>query len=74
MSIVNAILRILAANRMTEAARFETMTIHRLLEIDPRGGGFKRNVDNPIDCGPPVVGETSLVDVMLMLALLGGSR
>ena len=50
------------------------MTIHRLLEIDPRGGGLKRNVDNPIDCGLPVVGETSLVDVMLMLALLGGSR
>ena len=36
---------------MTEATGFEAMTIHRLLEVDPRGGGFKRNADNPLDCG-----------------------
>ena len=46
------------------------MTIHRLLEVDPRGGGFKRNADNPLDCGLLVVDETSMVDVMLMRALL----
>ena len=84
-TIVNAILRILdakgvtlllcaptgrAAKRMTEATGFEAMTIHRLLEVDPRGGGFKRNADNPLDCGLLVVEETSMVDVMLMRALL----
>ena len=84
-TIVNAILRILdakgvtmllcaptgrAAKRMTEATGFEAMTIHRLLEVDPRGGGFKRNADNPLDCGLLVVDETSMVDVMLMRALL----
>ena len=84
-TIVNAILRILdakgvtmllcaptgrAAKRMTEATGFEAMTIHRLLEVDPRGAGFKRNADNPLDCGLLVVDETSMVDVMLMRALL----
>ena len=31
-----------AAKRMTEATGFEARTIHRLLEVDPRSGGFKR--------------------------------
>ncbi|EDP62032.1 Helicase RecD/TraA [alpha proteobacterium BAL199] len=84
-TIVNSILRILsakgldlllcaptgrAAKRMTEATGFEAKTIHRLLEIDPKGGGFKRNGDNPLDCDLLVVDETSMVDVMLMQALM----
>ena len=84
-TIVNAILRILAAKdtnlllcaptgraakRMTEATGFEAKTIHRLLEVDPKGGGFKRSDDNPLDCDLLVVDETSMVDVMLMQALM----
>lgn len=84
-TIVNSILRILsaksvslllcaptgrAAKRMTEATGFEAKTIHRLLEVDPKGGGFKRGTDNPLDCDLLVVDETSMVDVMLMQALL----
>ena len=53
---------------MTEATGFEAKTIHRLLEVDPRGGGFKRGGDNPLDCDLLVVDETSMVDVMLMHA------
>jgi exodeoxyribonuclease V alpha subunit len=83
-TIVNAILRILAAKgvnlllcaptgraakRMTEATGFEAKTIHRLLEVDPKGGGFKRDGDNPLDCDLLVVDETSMVDVVLMQAL-----
>src|SRR5262249_4116527 len=64
-TIVKAILRILAAKRvrlllcaptgraakrMSEATGFEAKTIHRLLEVDPKGGGFKRGDDNPLDC------------------------
>jgi exodeoxyribonuclease V alpha subunit len=64
-TIVRAILRILAAKgtslllcaptgrvakRMTEATGFEAKTIHRLLEVDPRSGGFKRGEDNQLDC------------------------
>jgi exodeoxyribonuclease V alpha subunit len=35
---------------MTEATGFDAKTIHRLLEVDPKGGGFKRGDDNPLDC------------------------
>ena len=84
-TIVNAILRILvakdvklllcaptgrAAKRLKETTGQEAKTIHRLLEVDPKGGGFKRNADTPLDCDLLVVDETSMVDVMLMHALL----
>ena len=52
-----------AAKRMTDATGFEAKTIHRLLEVDPKGGGFKRGDDNPLDCDLRVVDETSMVDV-----------
>ena len=84
-TLVNAILLILAAKgvdivlcaptgraakRMSEATGFEARTIHRLLEMDPKRGGFKRDGDNPLDCDLLVVDEASMVDVMLMQALL----
>src|SRR5271165_6836791 len=84
-TIVKGILRILAAKgtnlllaaptgraakRLAEATGFEAKTIHRLLEVDPKGGGFKRGDDNPLDCDLLVVDETSMVDVMLMQALM----
>ena len=59
-----------AAKRMTEATGFEAKTIHRLLEVDPKSGGFRRGEDNPLDCDLLVVDEASMVDVMLMQALL----
>jgi len=59
-----------AAKRMNEATGFEAKTIHRLLEVDPKGGGFRRGTDNPLDCDLLVVDETSMVDVLLMSALL----
>ena len=59
-----------AAKRMTEATGFEAKTIHRLLEVDPKSGGFKRSEDNPLDCDLLVVDEASMVDVLLMQALL----
>jgi hypothetical protein len=39
-----------AAKRMTEATGMEAKTIHRLLEVDPRSGGFRRNETNCLDC------------------------
>jgi hypothetical protein len=59
-----------AAKRMSEATGFEVEAIHRLLEVDPKSGGFNRGDDNPLDCDLVVVDETSMVDVMLMQALL----
>lgn len=84
-TIVNSILRILAAKsvkialcaptgraakRMSEATGMEAKTIHRLLEVDPRTGGFKRDAANPLDCELLVIDETSMVDVLLIHALL----
>jgi exodeoxyribonuclease V alpha subunit len=59
-----------AAKRMTEATGFEAKTIHRLLEVDPRTGGFKRGADNPLDCDLLIVDEASMIDVLLMQALM----
>ena len=59
-----------AAKRMTEATGFEAKTVHRLLEVDPKAGGFKRNEGNALDCDLLVVDEASMVDVLLMQALL----
>ncbi|MCF8708532.1 SF1B family DNA helicase RecD2 [Rhizorhapis sp. SPR117] len=84
-TIVNAILRILAAKgvqlllcaptgraakRMTEATGMEAKTIHRLLEFDPKAFGFKRDQENPLECDLLVVDESSMVDVMLMQSLV----
>ena len=55
---------------MTQATSFEAKTIHRLLEVDPRGGGFKRDSENPLDCDILVLDEASMVEVLLMQALL----
>jgi exodeoxyribonuclease V alpha subunit len=84
-TIVNSILRILAAKgarlllcaptgraakRMSEATGIKARTIHRLLEVDPKTGGFRRGPDNPLDCDLLVIDETSMVDILLMHALL----
>ncbi len=59
-----------AAKRLSETTGLEAKTIHRLLEVDPRSGGFKRQESHPLDCDLLVVDETSMVDVPLMHALL----
>jgi len=84
-TLVNSILKILAvkglrlalaapngraAKRLTESTGLEAKTIHRLLEVDPSHGGFKRNEMQSLECDLLVVDETSMVDVPLMNALL----
>ncbi|QYE33357.1 ATP-dependent RecD-like DNA helicase (plasmid) [Polymorphobacter sp. PAMC 29334] len=84
-TLVNSILKVLAAKkveialaaptgraakRLSESTGMDGMTLHRLLETDPKEGGFKRNADNPLTCQLLVVDETSMVDVPLMNALL----
>ncbi len=84
-TLVNSILKVLAAKkvdialaaptgraakRLSESTGMDGMTLHRLLETDPKEGGFKRNADNPLTCQLLVVDETSMVDVPLMSALL----
>jgi exodeoxyribonuclease V alpha subunit len=59
-----------AAKRLSEATGLQAKTIHRLLEVDPRQGGFTRNESHPLECDLLVVDETSMVDVPLMHSLL----
>lgn len=84
-TLIQAILRILkakkieyllcaptgrAAKRMTESTGSIAKTIHRLLEVDPRKGGFQRNENRPLDTQVVIVDECSMVDVVLMQHLL----
>ena len=84
-TLVNSILQILrakkvkcllcaptgrAAKRLTETTGLEAKTIHRLLEVDPATGRFSRDENNPLECDLLIVDETSMVDVLLMYALL----
>ncbi|WP_456237104.1 SF1B family DNA helicase RecD2 [Arenibaculum pallidiluteum] len=84
-TIVNSILKVLqakrtkvllcaptgrAAKRLTESTGLEAKTIHRLLEVDPASGGFRRGEESPLECDLLVVDETSMVDIVLMNALV----
>jgi exodeoxyribonuclease V alpha subunit len=59
-----------AAKRMAEATGLEAKTIHRLLEINPQDGRFRRRPGNPLDGDLLVVDESSMVDVILMAHLV----
>jgi exodeoxyribonuclease V alpha subunit len=59
-----------AAKRLAESTGLHASTIHRLLEVDALGGGFRRGPTAPLACDVLVVDEMSMVDVRLMHALL----
>jgi exodeoxyribonuclease V alpha subunit len=59
-----------AAKRLSESTGLEAKTIHRLLEVDPMSGTFRRSEQHPLECQVLVVDETSMVDVPLMAALV----
>jgi exodeoxyribonuclease V alpha subunit len=84
-TLVNSVLKILiakrarvllcaptgrAAKRLGDSTGIAAQTIHRLLEADPAGGGFRRDETEPLDCDLLVIDETSMVDVPLIRALL----
>jgi exodeoxyribonuclease V alpha subunit len=59
-----------AAKRLAEATGQEARTIHRVLEVQPKKGTFKRNESNPLRGEALVVDEFSMVDLPLMYHLL----
>ena len=59
-----------AAKRLAETTGLEAKTIHRLLEFDPKGGGFLRCKELPLECDLLVLDETSMIDVPLMASVL----
>jgi exodeoxyribonuclease V alpha subunit len=60
-----------AAKRMSESTGENAVTLHRLLEYNPREGGFQRGKDNPLEADVIIVDEASMVDLVLMDHLLG---
>ncbi len=58
-----------AAKRVVEQTGLEARTVHSLPEIDPKNGGFRKGVDDPLDCDLLVLDEASVVDVPLMNAI-----
>ncbi|MDQ5966870.1 MAG: exodeoxyribonuclease alpha subunit [Cyanobacteriota bacterium erpe_2018_sw_39hr_WHONDRS-SW48-000098_B_bin.30] len=84
-TLVNSILRIIgakqadillcaptgrAAKRLAESTGMTAKTIHRLLEFDPKFGGFKRDQNNQLEADLVVVDEASMIDLVLMHQLL----
>ncbi len=59
-----------AARRLGESTGREAKTIHRLLEVNAQDGGFARDEDTPLECDLLIVDEASMMDVMLMQALV----
>lgn len=67
-----------AAKRMTEATGYKAQTIHRMLELnggvseegDYTGIHFERNASNPLEADVVIIDEMSMVDMMVMHALM----
>ncbi|MBR7032061.1 MAG: ATP-dependent RecD-like DNA helicase [Clostridia bacterium] len=66
-----------AAKRMSEATSHEARTIHRLLEMefsDTETANFMRNENDPLDEKVIIIDEASMIDVLLINALVRAIR
>ena len=59
-----------AAKRLAESTGVAAKTIHRLLEFNPKEGGFVRGADLPLECDLLVLDEVSMIDVPMMANVL----
>ncbi|MEB3338027.1 MAG: ATP-dependent RecD-like DNA helicase [Leptolyngbyaceae bacterium] len=59
-----------AAQRLSEMARQEAKTLHRLLDFDPKTVGFRRDHQNPIPAQAIVIDEASMLDLFLANSLV----
>ncbi len=59
-----------AAKRLSEATGDEAVTLHRLLEFDPKLRRFQRCGEKPVEAQAIVVDEASMVDLPLAQALV----
>lgn len=59
-----------ASKRLAEATGREAMTIHRLLEFAPAERQFRKGYDNRLEVDGLIVDEASMIDIVLMNALL----
>ncbi len=67
-----------AAKRITETSGFSASTIHRLLEYyyseDDDNMCFGRNEENPLEEDAIIIDEASMIDIMLMNALMSAIK
>jgi exodeoxyribonuclease V alpha subunit len=59
-----------AARRLSEVARRNAHTIHKLLGYNPTADGFEHDLDNPLPADVVIIDEASMVDIALMNHLL----
>lgn len=59
-----------AAKRLSEVTSHPASTLHRLLKFDPSDKKFKQDDLDPLPCEALVVDEVSMIDTLLMYALL----
>jgi exodeoxyribonuclease V alpha subunit len=59
-----------AAKRLTESTGLEAVTIHRLLEFDPKTGGFLRGPSDLLEADLVIIDEASMLDVTLAANLV----
>ncbi|MDJ0713935.1 MAG: ATP-dependent RecD-like DNA helicase [Prochloraceae cyanobacterium] len=59
-----------AAQRLSELTGIEALTLHRLLEFDPKTMSFKRDKHDPLPQNAIVIDETSMLDLFLAHSLL----
>ncbi len=59
-----------AAKRLGEATGQQAMTLHRLLEFEPRTFRFQHHAENPLSVDMVIIDEVSMVDLQLTAALL----
>jgi exodeoxyribonuclease V alpha subunit len=59
-----------AAKRLSESAGAPALTLHRLLEFQPRTASFERNASRPLEVDVVIVDEASMIDIGLARALL----
>lgn len=63
-----------AAKRLTEVTGHPASTLHRLLKYDPAARAFTHDDISPLPCDALVVDEVSMIDTVLMYALLKAVR
>ena len=73
-SIIQAAGRLALPDDLRDALPTEVRTIHRLLGVRSRGGGFRHNRDNRLPCDILLVDEASMVDLQLMSSTLEALR
>lgn len=69
-SILRAVDKISLSDAVRDNLPTEVMTIHRLLGVQTRSGGFRHNRNNRLSCNVLVVDEASMVDLQLMASLM----